>query len=141
VIKNDRQLAAAERQREKLRDASARPAPADTDGRLVEAHRRALEADIAKLDAEISAYQVARSGAADLAALGAVDGFGKELVLARIAAGLTQKELAARLSKKTQQVQRYEQNLYASASLKTLTQVAHLFVDVLQERTKTTIGR
>lgn len=141
MIKNDRQLATAEHQRRRLCDALARSAPVDFDDRLVEAHRQALEADIAKLGAEISAYRGARSGTADLAALNAVDSFGKQLVLARIAAGLTQEELAAKLSKKPQQVQRYEQNLYASASLKTLTQVAHLFVDALQARTKTALGR
>ena len=141
MIKNDRQLATAEHQREKLRGALAKPVPADSDDRLVEVHRQALAADIAKLDAEISAYQDARRGAADLAALNAVDSVGKQLVLARIAAGLTQEELATKLSKKTQQVQRYEQNLYASASLNTLTQAAHFFVGVLQERAKTAIGR
>ena len=46
-----------------------------------------------------------------------LDGFALSLVRARIAAGLSQRELAERLGLKEQQVQRYEVTEYASASL------------------------
>jgi transcriptional regulator with XRE-family HTH domain len=47
------------------------------------------------------------------------------LIKARIAAGITQKELAAKIGVQEQQIQRYESDRYASASLARLTQVAH----------------
>lgn len=53
------------------------------------------------------------------------------LIEGRIAAGLTQKELAARLGMKQQQIQQYEQSLYQHVSLARLCQVSetlHLFV-------------
>ena len=45
------------------------------------------------------------------------------LVRARIAAGLSHRELAARLGLKEQQVQRYEAERYAAASLSRLREV------------------
>ena len=47
----------------------------------------------------------------------------RALVQARIAAGLSQKELAQRLGLKEQQIQRYEATGYASASLTKITEV------------------
>jgi DNA-binding XRE family transcriptional regulator len=47
------------------------------------------------------------------------------LIRARVAKGLTQKELAKRLGIKPQQVQRYEAGHYAHASLARVQQVAH----------------
>ena len=46
-----------------------------------------------------------------------LDGLPEALVKARIARGMTQKELAERLGLKEQQVQKYEATDYASASL------------------------
>ena len=46
------------------------------------------------------------------------------LIQGRIAAGLSQKELAARLGLKEQQIQRYEATDYASASLTRVCEVA-----------------
>ncbi|MFQ5652267.1 MAG: helix-turn-helix transcriptional regulator [bacterium] len=50
------------------------------------------------------------------------------LIQARIARGLTQKELAQKLGLKEQQIQRYEANDYAKASLARLNQI----IDVLK---------
>ena len=47
------------------------------------------------------------------------------LIKARIAAGLSQRELAERLELKAQQIQRYEAEGYASASFQRLCEVAH----------------
>lgn len=46
------------------------------------------------------------------------------LIKARIAAGLTQEQLAKRLKLKKQQIQRYEATHYASASLERLIEIA-----------------
>jgi transcriptional regulator with XRE-family HTH domain len=49
----------------------------------------------------------------------------RTLIQARIAAGLSQKELARRLGLKEQQIQRYEATDYASAKLSRLRAVMH----------------
>lgn len=50
----------------------------------------------------------------------------QNLIRARIASGLTQRELAARLGVKEQQIQRYEATNYASASLARVLEVARI---------------
>jgi HTH-type transcriptional regulator/antitoxin HigA len=50
----------------------------------------------------------------------------KALIQARIAGGLSQEELAAKLDLKPQQVQRYEATEYQSASLERVTEVARV---------------
>lgn len=47
----------------------------------------------------------------------------KALIMARISMGLTQKDLAERLGMKEQQIQRYENTEYNSASFKTLVSI------------------
>src|SRR5947199_184943 len=56
-------------------------------------------------------------------ALNSFDELPTALIQARIAAGLTQKQLAERLGLKEQQIQRYEATGYASASLKRVSAV------------------
>ena len=56
------------------------------------------------------------------------------LIRARIAAGLTQKELATRLGLKEQQVQRYEATRYAAASLTRIQAVAEALGVRIEER-------
>jgi ribosome-binding protein aMBF1 (putative translation factor) len=48
----------------------------------------------------------------------------RKLIRARIAAGLSQRELAERLGLKEQQIQRYEATNYETASLKRVIEVA-----------------
>jgi DNA-binding XRE family transcriptional regulator len=92
-------------------------------------NRRALElgalrSQAADLQAEIDEYELLRSGtqttfeAASLAALAGA------LVMARIAKGWTQRQLADALGVAEQQIQRYETTEYTSASLARLCDVA-----------------
>ena len=60
------------------------------------------------------------------------------LIKARVASGLSQKELAAKLSLKEQQIQRYEANDYAGASLARILEVANALR--ITVRLKLTIG-
>ncbi len=69
-----------------------------------------LQRDLDEYDA-LSAGQVTRLEVESLTALP------EALIRARIAAGLTQKELAARLGLKEQQIQRYESTRYSGVSL------------------------
>ena len=58
----------------------------------------------------------------------------KELIRGRIAAGLTQTQLAQRLGLKTQQIQKYEANDYAMASYTRLMEIAQALHQAASER-------
>lgn len=126
MIKNDRQLAATREQLARLRAG----APHADGGRpgvhplLAEAGRQALEAQADELQAEIEDYQALRDGTAappDLLDLGTLH---RDLIRARVAAGLSQAELGRRVGVDAQQIQRYEATGYAGASLSRLREVA-----------------
>ncbi len=48
------------------------------------------------------------------------------LIQARIAQGLTQHQLASKLKLKEQQIQRYESEVYASANIRRLAEIADI---------------
>jgi transcriptional regulator with XRE-family HTH domain len=58
--------------------------------------------------------------------LNSLDALPKVLIEARIAAGLTQEDLASRLGLKPQQIQRYEASDYQTASLARLRGIARV---------------
>ena len=69
------------------------------------------------MKAELEEYKALRTGQRHVLELESFDDLPRALVQARIAAGLSQQDLAAKLGIKEQQVQRYEANDYQSASL------------------------
>ena len=77
---------------------------------------------IEELKTDIATFETYQ--ASDIPDLGILEDLSETLIRARIAAGLTQAELAERLGMKPQQVQRYEASQYASASLERLQEVA-----------------
>lgn len=91
---------------------------------LVSAQRNALESQFKELRAQIRDYEALRSGEIKNLSANAIGQLGQKLIEARIAQGLTQKELANRLRMKEQQIQRYENESYASASLSRLAEVS-----------------
>jgi transcriptional regulator with XRE-family HTH domain len=78
---------------------------------------------LAELDAQVSEYEQLRAGQLAAARVSSLDDLPDALVRARIAAGLSQRELAGRLGMKEQQIQRYEADGYAGASLNRLREV------------------
>jgi ribosome-binding protein aMBF1 (putative translation factor) len=66
--------------------------------------------------------------------LDSLEGLPKVLIQARIAAGLTQEDLAARLGVKPQQIQRYEASDYQTASFARLREIARLLGLDVRER-------
>lgn len=84
---------------------------------LRKAQEEALRSQLADLQAELAEYEAIRSGKRGAFELESVEELPGLLIRARIAAGLSQKELAKRLGLKEQQIQRYEATEYASASL------------------------
>lgn len=127
MIKNDRQYRITKAQlrafEQALRELPNAKLPAGTDPALVEVQQRALESQRDELIADIQEYETLLSG--KISSL-VVEDFAElpvALIKARVALGLTQKDLAERLELKEQQVQRWEATDYFGASVATLSQV------------------
>lgn len=100
------------------------PAVAGLPPEVVNGFRKAVRAEKRELEALIAAYETAKAGDfADLKRRAGNDP-GLTLVVARIARGLTQKELARKLGLKEQQIQRYEADRYGSISLTNFRRIA-----------------
>ncbi|MDQ3779188.1 MAG: helix-turn-helix transcriptional regulator [Chloroflexota bacterium] len=84
----------------------------------------AMRSQLADLQDEISAYEALKSGGYPRQTLDSIDQLPQALIEARIAAGMTQSDLARRLGIHVQQIQRYEAGNYGSASLQRITDVA-----------------
>ena len=76
-----------------------------------------------ELRAQLQEYESLRAGTQPVVALNSLSELPNQLVRARIAAGLSHKDLAARLNMKEQQIQRYEASDYEGASLSRLQEV------------------
>lgn len=83
----------------------------------------ALRYQIRGFRRELAEYDALRAGTLQVLALESFGDLPRGLIQARIAAGLTQRELAARLGLKEQQIQHYESTAYASASLRRVQQI------------------
>jgi ribosome-binding protein aMBF1 (putative translation factor) len=128
MIKNERQYGVTKIQADKFAQALAeltqRP-PGKGHQLLRKAEEEALSSQLADLQAELAEYDALRSGKQELLPVTSFDDLPRTLIQARIAAGLSQKELARRLGLKEQQIQRYEATDYASAKLSRLRAVMH----------------
>jgi ribosome-binding protein aMBF1 (putative translation factor) len=88
------------------------------------AQRDAVQSQLDELKEELEEYELLRSGQYSVLSLDSLEELPKALIRARIATGLTQRELAERLGLKEQQIQRYEATEYASADLARVNEVA-----------------
>jgi DNA-binding XRE family transcriptional regulator len=122
MIKNQRQLATTRGQLTLLSNKQQQLKALGTKDVLINAQIQSLASDMSRLEGEIAEYQAISKGAYD--SIFAVFDLGKQLVQARIAAKLTQHQLAKMIGWKDQQLQRYERNQYASASLSRIKKVA-----------------
>lgn len=137
MIRNERQYRTTLRQRQMLAEAldelaghsmsipvtEVRQGPADRNAQIAELQRASLAGQLADLDAQVSEYEELRAGHLAAARVASLNDLPDALVRARIAAGLSQRELAVRLGMKEQQIQRYEAESYAGASLSRLREV------------------
>jgi ribosome-binding protein aMBF1 (putative translation factor) len=125
MIKNKKQLTVTKAQLGLLSESLQKL----TSGRQTAAtmlQRSSLEADVSRLKQEVAEYEQARAGNVDLGVIRGIQQLGKALVQARIAARLTQDDLAQQLGSKPQQIQRYESSEYSSASVATVMKVANV---------------
>jgi len=91
---------------------------------VVDGFRNALKAERGELEALVKAYEAAKAGDFEDLERRAENDPGLTLIVARIARGLTQKELARKLGLKEQQIQRYEADRYSSISLANFRRIA-----------------
>ena len=122
MIKNERQYrltrAQADRFSQTLRSLGQRSGEAGVMHPLIaKAQEDALRSQLADLESELREYESLKAGEFQIDGLKAVADLPTALIKARIAQGLSQKDLAERLGLKEQQIQRYEATDYASASL------------------------
>ncbi len=98
---------------------------------LAKAQEDALRSQLADLQAELGEYESLRAGHFDVDELRAVATLPRVLIKARIAKGMSQRELAERVGMVEQQIQRYEATDYASASLTRIKEIVRaLGVDI-----------
>ena len=96
--------------------------------RIARAQEEAVKSQLEDLERELREYEELRAGGFRLDKLEVVEELAALMVMARIAQGLTQKELAERAGLKEQQIQRYEATDYASASLTRIKEVVSALV-------------
>jgi ribosome-binding protein aMBF1 (putative translation factor) len=100
--------------------------PTDLHPLLVKAQRDALMSQLEELEEDILEYETLKNSGQTGLDLENILELPNALIKARIAVGLTQKELAERLGLKEQQVQQYESTFYKSANLERVLQVAQV---------------
>ncbi len=102
--------------------------------KMRKAMRASLESQLQELKEEVAEYEALRDGRVTSFEFDSLASVPIGLIKARIAKGLTQKDLAQALKLKEQQIQRYEATLYEGAGLDRIQEVA----DVLgmRERVK-----
>jgi DNA-binding XRE family transcriptional regulator len=124
MISNERQYRITKAQAEKfsraLQEAVAR---SGVDPLLQKLEEDALRSQLYDLEQELGEYEMLRSGVESVLTLDSFAELPGALIKARVASGLTQKDLADRLGLKEQQIQRYEATDYTAASVRRLKQV------------------
>jgi transcriptional regulator with XRE-family HTH domain len=127
MIKNERQYKITRTQAALFASAASTLKSADGIGihpLLHKAQIDAIESQLGDLNAEIEEYEALRESRPAIIEANTLAELPGALIRARIALGLSQKDLADKMGLKEQQVQRYESTDYMTASLARLIEVA-----------------
>jgi transcriptional regulator with XRE-family HTH domain len=129
MITNERQLQISKAQAERFRQSLASLEKGELEGIdldpvMKKAQIDAVRGQLDTLLSEIGEYEELRSGRTPTIELDSLAELPDGLIRARIAAGLTQKELATRLGLREQQIQRYEASKYEGATFSRIVDVA-----------------
>lgn len=126
MITNQRQYRITRNQAERFEQALAQLDQTEShrSAQMRSVMRDAMESQLQELLEELTAYDALRGGRVNVLELHSLKELPEALIRARIAAGLTQRQLAERMSFKEQQVQRYEATRYAGVSLERIQEVA-----------------
>ena len=121
MIKNERQYritkAQVEKFRKSLSEIEKEKKTANIHPLLLKAEKDAQASQLLDLQREIQEYEDLRTGKFPVFELLSIEDLPKTLIKARIALGLSQKDLAERIGLQEQQIQRYEAIDYESASV------------------------
>ncbi len=124
MIQNERQYKIT---RSKLRDLQIDRAtldlPSELHPRQLLARKNSLGILIGELEREIVEYDRLKSGQITQFPIESLQDLPRVMIEARIAAGLTQKELAEKIGVQEQQIQRYEANNYQAVGFDRLQEV------------------
>lgn len=128
MITNERQFRIANAQLKRFEEALAAqaatgPSP-DVHPRIHQAMLDATASERDELRAQLDRYDALRSGRVAQRTLTSIRELPIALIEARIAARLTQRELATQLGVPEQQIQRWEANSYAGVALERLQEIA-----------------
>ncbi len=124
MITNERQYKITRAQLSKLEQASNGLCDSDSSDSLTALSVEALASEIDILRAQLLEYEQVKAGLHLPISVTSLADLPCALIRARIAGGLTQRELAEALGWKEQQVQRYESTEYSSVSFQRLLRVA-----------------
>ena len=131
MIKNERQYRITKTQADRFSqtlDSLVRRSRESTEGThplIAKAQENAIRSQLEDLEGQLREYESLKAGNFELDDLHVVAELPTALIKARIAQGLSQKDLAERLKLKEQQIQRYEATDYASASLNRIKEVVN----------------
>ena len=125
MIRNERQYIITKSQVKKFKKAldDFIKQGSNTHPMLIKAQKEALESQLSELKDQVKEYEKLRSGKYKVFKESSFKHLPIELIRARIALGLTQKQLAEQIGLKEQQIQRYEETGYASASFSRLQEI------------------
>jgi HTH-type transcriptional regulator / antitoxin HipB len=135
MIQNERQYRITQTKLKKFEQELAAIDPQDPNlhPRQIVGWTNSYNLTIRQLKQEIAEYEQLKSGNIFTFVLGSLNDLPTTLIKARIAAGMTQKELAEKIGVQEQQIQRYESSHYSSASFERLRSIADaLKVEITQ---------
>ena len=142
MITNERQYKITKYQLKKLERALAELSAPDSADALVAISIKALASEVEVLNLQLLEYEDLKAGLSAPSVVSSLTELPHALIKARIARGMSQRELAEALGCKEQQVQRYEATEYLSASLRRLLEVASVVgLDVAIETEETSKTR
>ena len=146
MIKNERQYKITRAQAARFSNAleSLRQRPTSDNSLhplIAKAQEDALSSQLADMESELSEYESLKAGDFELESLKVIADLPSILIKARIAQGLSQKDLAERIGLKEQQIQRYEATDYASANLARIKEVVSAFGVGINSPTSTADSR
>ena len=125
MIQNERQYKITQTKLRDLKlDCSALDVPdSDLHPRLILARKNSLNILIGELEQEIAEYDRLKSGQINKWPISSLQDLPNVMIKARIAVGMTQKELAEKIGVQEQQIQRYEANNYRAVGFERLQEV------------------
>jgi HTH-type transcriptional regulator / antitoxin HipB len=125
VIQNERQYKITQTKLRDLKlDRAALDLPdSDLHPRLILARKNSLNILIGELEQEIVEYDCLKSGQINKWTIESLQDLPNVMIKARIAVGMTQKELAEKIGVQEQQIQRYEANNYRAVGFDRLQEV------------------